>query len=153
MPNLIHFHKFLAIIWLSAILVFNPLKAASKQDILNKIQLPSGFNISLFSDNTPNARGMALGDNGIIFVSSRNAGNVYALQDSNNDGKANQHYLIASGLNMPNGVAYRNGSLYVAEVNRIIRYDNISQLLHTPPKPITIYEQLPHKRHHGWSTL
>jgi glucose/arabinose dehydrogenase len=152
MFNLIHSHQSLAIIWLSAILAVNPLQAANKHDILNKIRLPSGFNISLFSDNTPNARSMALGDNGIIFVGSRNAGNVYALQDSNNDGKADHRYLIASGLNMPNGVAYRHGSLYVAEVNRIIRYDNISQLLHTPPKPITLY-QLPNKRHHGWKYL
>ena len=81
------FNHFLVNLWLVFLLSSHPLQAASKQHILDKIKLPKGFTISLFADNVPNARAMALGRNGTVFVGSRNNGNVYALQDTNNDGK------------------------------------------------------------------
>src|SRR5689334_5551062 len=92
---------------------------------LNSIKLPPGFAISIYASGVKNARSMALGSNGTLFVGTRDAGNVYALVDHNHSGHADEVITIARGLNMPNGVAFRDGALYVAELNRIWRYDNI----------------------------
>ena len=88
---------------------------------LEKIQLPPGFKISLFSQNVPGARSMTLSPSGVLFVGTRKNGKVYALTDRNGDGKADKVHTLAQGLKQPNGVAFRKGSLYVAEINRILR--------------------------------
>lgn len=116
---------------------------------LNDLHLPSGFKISYFHKNTPGARSLTLGKS-TIFVSTRSEGRIYALRDTNNDGIADKRYVIARNLNMPNGIAFHNKDLYVAEVHRIIRYKNIEQQLDTPPAPEIIYNKLNNKRHHGW---
>ncbi|NOT83693.1 MAG: sorbosone dehydrogenase family protein [Methylococcaceae bacterium] len=123
------------------------------QQILSQLHLPKGFNISLYADNVPNARTLALGDKGVVYVGTRQQGSVYALQDINQDGISDQRYLLGSDLNMPNGVAYKDGALYVAEINRIIRFDNITTQLAHPPKPTIIYDQLPKEEWHGWKVL
>lgn len=125
----------------------------SHQDVIKQLHLPPGFTISIFSDNVPNARSMALGDNGIVFVGTVSQDKVYALQDSDGDGIADKHYVIATDLYRPNGVAYKDGSLYVAEINRIIRFDDITNHLAKPPKPVVIYDKLPSDQHHGWKYL
>jgi len=122
------------------------------QDVLKQLHLPEGFTISVYADNLPYARSLALGDNGIVFVGT-GKGNVYAVQDSNNDGVAEQRHIIASNLNMPNGVAFKDGSLYVAEINRIIRFNHITEHLANPPKPVVVYDQFPSDKHHGWKYL
>ncbi|KAA3439707.1 PQQ-dependent sugar dehydrogenase [Rufibacter hautae] len=120
---------------------------------LAKISLPDGFQISYFARNVVNARSMALGPDGTLYVGSRDKGSVYALPDRNKDGKADEVITIASGLNMPNGVALRNGSLFVAEISRITRYDNIAQNLKNPPKPAVVYDKFPTEEHHGWKYI
>lgn len=117
------------------------------------VNLPPGFEISFYAQNVPNARSMALGDNGTLFVGSRSAGNVYALVDEDGDQVADQTYVIASGLNSPNGVAFRDGSLYVAEIQRIIRFDEIESRLSNPPDPIVITQEYPSDAWHGWKYL
>ncbi|MDP3589534.1 MAG: sorbosone dehydrogenase family protein, partial [Methylobacter sp.] len=102
---------------------------SSHQDILKQLHVPQGFTLSVFADNLPNARSLALGDNGVVFVGTGSEGLIYAIQDSNSDGVADKRYVIANHLYLPNGVAYKNDSLYVAEVNRIIRFDRITQQL------------------------
>lgn len=146
------FNRFLTAGWL-AVLLTSQLPAAEKQQSLDHIKLPQGFTISLFADNVPNARTMALGKDGTVFVGTMRSGNVYALQDIDQNGKAEQRHIIASGLNMPNGVAYKAGTLYVAELNRIIRFDNIDQLLDNPPKPSVVYKDFPNEKMHGWKYL
>src|SRR2546422_3481383 len=120
---------------------------------LEKIKLPPGFSISVYASGVRNAREMALGPGGTLFVGSMNAGNVYAVIDSNKDNSADEVIEIASGLNMPNGVAVRNGSLYVAEVSRITRYDDIESHLKNPPKPVVVNDKFPHDAHHGWKFI
>ncbi|MCK5356152.1 MAG: PQQ-dependent sugar dehydrogenase, partial [Methyloprofundus sp.] len=144
-------NQFLILGGLAFILASTHLQASNKQ--LEKLKLPKGFSISLFADNVPNARTLAIGKEGTVFVGSRNNGSVYALQDTDKDGKADQRYIIATGLNLPNGVAYKDGALYVAEIHRIIRFDNIEQQLQKPPKPVVVYDQFPNKKHHGWKYL
>jgi glucose/arabinose dehydrogenase len=127
--------------------------SAVTQNILNNLKLPAGFKISAYAENIPKARAMALGDNGIVFVGSTDAGKVYALQDANRDNVAEKVYVIAQGLKLPTGVAYRNGSLYVGSVDRILRYDNIVNRLSNPPAPVTVTNTLPKETHHGWRYL
>ncbi len=88
-------------------------------------KLPSGFHLSLFSDQTPNARSLALGDDGTVYVGTMTEGKVYALPDRDHDGRADRVHVVAAGLNMPNGVAYLNGNLYVAEIQRIVKLRGI----------------------------
>lgn len=126
---------------------------SNHQSLLKQLHAPLGFTLSIFADNLPNARSLALGDNGVVFVGSGTEGKVYAVQDSNNDGVADKRYVIANHLYLPNGVAYKGNSLYVAEVNRIIRFDQITQQLANPPKPVVVYDQFPSDQHHGWKYL
>jgi len=126
---------------------------AQAQAVLPSLQLPAGFKISIFADNVPNARSLALGDNGIVYVSTRQAGKIYAVQDSDGDGKADKTYTLASHLYLPNGIAYKAGALYVAQPHRIIRFDQIEKHLTAPPKPVVIFDKLPANKHHGWKYL
>ena len=119
---------------------------------LNKIKLPAGFTISIYAE-VPDARSMCWGAKGTLFVGNRDRDKVYAVVDNNHDGRADKVYVIASGLNMPCGVAFRNGSLYVAEVSRILRYDNIETRLANPPTAFVVYDKLPTEKHHGWKFI
>jgi len=100
---------------------------------LASIRLPSGFRIDLFASDLPNARALALGEAGTLFVGTRSDGRVFALRDADGDGHADQRWTLAQGLDMPNGVAFRSGSLYVAASGRVIRYDGIEDALDSPP--------------------
>ncbi|GAB6142265.1 sorbosone dehydrogenase family protein [Methylosoma difficile] len=126
--------------------------SAAQQAIIQQLHVPPGFEVSIFADQTANARSLALGDDGVVYVGSGRE-KVYALKDANHDGIAEQTYVIADKLNMPNGVAYRDGSLYVATIDRILRYPNISQHLDNPPQAVVVYDQLPKDLHHGWKYL
>ncbi|HSL04075.1 MAG TPA: sorbosone dehydrogenase family protein [Nitrospiraceae bacterium] len=120
---------------------------------LDTIKLPPGFAITVYADNVPNARGMTLGQKGILFVGSKEKGDVYAVIDKNGDQRADEVVTIASGLNMPVGVAYRNGSLFVSAVDRILRFDKIEQRLANPPTPVMIKNVFPSETHHGWKFI
>ena len=127
---------------------------ASAQEIpLDKITLPPGFSIEVYASGVPNARSMALSPTGTLFVSTRQAGDVYAVVDRDQDQVADEVITIASGLNTPNGVAIRDGVLFVAELNRILRYDDIEARLPNPPDPVGVYDELPSERMHGWNFI
>ncbi len=120
---------------------------ASDTADLDDIKLPSGFEIEVYAD-VPNARSMALGDNGTVFVANRRASSVYAVVPR---GDANPEVLeLVSGLETPNGIALHDGDLYVAEIERILRYKNIETRLNDIPDPEVLDVQLPAERHHGW---
>ena len=125
----------------------------SGNQILPKLQLPNGFKAEIFTDQVPNARQLAVGNNGTIFAGSREAGNVYAIVDKNKDYKADTAYTIAKDLRMPSGIAYRNGSLYVAAVSTIYRFDDIENNLQNPPEPTVITDNYPDDGHHGWKFI
>lgn len=120
--------------------------------VVAEVNLPAGFEIREFAD-VPNARSMVLSPKGTLFVGNRDQGSVYAVVDRNHDFLADTVYQITSGMNMPNGVAFKNGDLYVAEVNRILRYRNIENDLANPPEPEVIADDFPTDRHHGWKYI
>lgn len=120
---------------------------------LETIKLPPGFQIEVWAEDVPDARSLAMSDDGkVIFVGNRQGKNVYALVDSNGDGKADKKHTLASGLRMPNGVAYKNGDLYVAEVSRILRFKDIVNNLENPSYEV-VYDKYPDKAHHGWKFI
>lgn len=114
---------------------------------LENIQLPAGFKIAVYAE-VPGARSMCLSPNGTLFVGTTGK-NVYAVTDDNHDGKADKVYTIATGLNAPNGVAFRNGSLYIAAISTIYRMDSIESKPDNPPTPVVVYDKYPDKSHHG----
>ena len=119
---------------------------------IERLVLPDGFKIDVFA-RVNNARSLVLTSNGTLFVSNRNGDNVYALKDTNGDWKADEKYVIASGLRMPNGIAFKDGSLFVAEVSKLWRFDDIENNLSNPPKPVNIYDDYPSDGHHGWKFI
>lgn len=120
---------------------------------LDRIELPEGFRIDVFADQLSEARSLALSSQGTLFVGSREENEVYALRDVNQDGRADSVYTIASGLHTPNGVAVHEGALYVAEVSRILRYDDIEEQLDNPPEPEVVSDAFPEDEHHGWKYI
>jgi glucose/arabinose dehydrogenase len=117
---------------------------------LDQIKLPSGFAISVYA-RVPNARSLTLTPKGTLFVGTRED-KVFAIP-SNGSGGASQPLVVAKGLNMPNGVAFRDGALYVAEINRVLRYNDIESHLTNPPKPLVITDSFPKERSHGWKFI
>jgi len=114
---------------------------------LDEIKLPPGFRISVYAENVPGARSLALGSRGTLFVGS-SEGNVYAVPAGGGAAR-----VIARRLNAPHGVAFHDGALYVAEIGRITRYDAIESHLQDPPKPAVVSDDLPHHPHHGYKPL
>src|SRR5687768_12251810 len=96
--------------------------------IISKSSTIAAFLSAVFAD-VENAREMALGPQGTVFVGSMGAGKVHAVIDRNGDHKADRVVLVASGLDLPNGVAMRNGALYVATASKILRFDDIERRL------------------------
>ncbi|WP_350291924.1 sorbosone dehydrogenase family protein [uncultured Croceitalea sp.] len=141
-----------------------PTKEAEKETIIqydepvselpiDRLNLPDGFKIEVYADNIDGARSMAMGNDGTLFVGTRNDKTVYAIQDLDNDYRADHTIVLDSTLEVPNGIAFKDGALYVAEVGRLLRYDNIESQLSNPPKPVVVYDDYPTEFHHGWKYI
>ena len=120
-----------------------PLASAALDDV----KLPPGFVIEEYAD-VPNARSLAMGDKGTLFVSTRKAREVYAVVE-NDDGTTRTIELL-DRMSTPNGIAFHDGDLYVAEIDRVYRYRNIEDNLEAPPRGELLDIDLPDKKHHGW---
>ena len=138
----------------------NPIDGPFQEQFLEQIEMPDGFKIELVTDQTPGARSMAMGDNGTLFVGTRGKrsdpnrlGDVYAVTGMADDFVADEVMIIASDLFMPNGVAFRDGALYIAEPSRLLRYDGIEGRLSEPPEAVTVNDSYPSDRHHGWKYI
>jgi glucose/arabinose dehydrogenase len=127
-----------------------PAPAPAEKIPIDKIKVPPGFKVELWASGINNARAMALGSKGTLFVSSRVVGNVYALVD--HAGKR-EVKTIARGLDLPNGVAFRDGVLYVAAQNRILKWEGIEDKLDNPGEGVVVIDTLPKHQPHGWKFL
>ncbi|MDJ0941400.1 MAG: PQQ-dependent sugar dehydrogenase [Woeseiaceae bacterium] len=121
--------------------------AASAAVDLDDIRMPPGFEIEVYAE-VPNARSLAMGDDGVVYVSNRRASAIYAIVPG--PGNRNRVVEIADDLKTPNGIAYKDGDLYVAEIDRVLRYRGIGSRLADAPEPEVLDIDLPSKRHHGW---
>jgi glucose/arabinose dehydrogenase len=119
---------------------------------VGKLRVPPGFKVEVWADGVPEARSLALGDQGTVFVGNRNLSNVYAIVDK--DGKR-EVKTVLKGLNSPNGIVFDKGTLFVAERHRITRYDGIESKLDAAPQPVVVIDNLdPTKQAgHFWKYL
>ena len=126
---------------------------------LASIRMPEGFSIEVFAADVPQARSLSLSPNDTLFVSTRKRGDVYAIPlavDAKGNYRAGESRIIASKMNMPNGIALRDGDLYLAEVNRILRFNDIEAQLSSSkeyPEFEVIRDDYPSVRHHGWKYI
>ncbi|SFM17879.1 Glucose/arabinose dehydrogenase, beta-propeller fold [Bradyrhizobium sp. NFR13] len=127
-----------------------PIPSAADKLPTAKLKLPPGFNIEVYAAGMANARSMREGDKGTVFVGSRLVDKVYAV--INNDGKR-QVKVLASGLYRPNGLAFKDGTLYIAELSKISKIEKVEDNLENPPKPVMIYDNLPKDEAHGWKFI
>ncbi|MEP0369327.1 MAG: sorbosone dehydrogenase family protein [Cyclobacteriaceae bacterium] len=118
---------------------------------LDRLVLPDGFKIDVYA-RVKSARSMAMGDDGTLFIGTRGHDKVYAVKDTDGDFKADEIYTIASDLRNPNGVAFKDGALYIAEISKLWKYDNIEATLNNPYGKI-IYDDYPTDGHHGWKYI
>jgi YD repeat-containing protein len=126
-----------------------PSSAAAAGDVT----LPPGFQVTVFAPDVPNARQMAAGPPGVVFVGSRSAGAVYAVVDRDGDHRADDVHVLARGLTMPSGVAFRDGTLFVAEVSRVLRFPDVARDLARPRRPEVLTAAFPSDTHHGWKFI
>ena len=117
---------------------------------LAQLTLPKGFKIEVYASGIVNARSLRLGDKGTVFVGNMVRDKVYAIVDRNGQREVK---VIASGLDRPNGLAFKDGTLYIAEGTKISKLENIEDKLDNPPQPVVIYSDLPNHQSHGWKFL
>lgn len=117
-------------------------------DLLSGFTLPKGFRISVYAEGAATARSMAVSDSGIVYVGSRKAGKVYALVPRA-DKQTAEVVTIAEGLDNPIGVTLLNGALYVGEISRVIRFDNIDKRYAQKPSYEVVKVSLPTDKWHG----
>ena len=120
---------------------------------IERLSLPEGFKIEVYADSIDGARSMAMGNDGTLFVGTRNENTIYAIQDRDKDFRADKVMVLDTSWNVPSGLAYKDGSLYVAEVNRLLRYDDIESQLDSLPEPTIVYDDYPTEFHHGWKYI
>ncbi|NNJ88322.1 MAG: sorbosone dehydrogenase family protein [Eudoraea sp.] len=120
---------------------------------IQNLKLPDGFKIDVYAEGIDGARSMAMGDDGTLFVGTRNEKTVYALQDTDGDYRADMVKILDSTLEVPNGIAFKDGALYVAEVGRLLRYPDIEENLDKLQEPEVVYDDYPTEFHHGWKYI
>jgi len=127
-----------------------PIPATADKLPTAQLKLPPGFNIEVYASGIPNTRSLRIGDKGTVFVGTRFGNKVTAIVKK--DGKT-EIKTVAEGLYRPNGLAYHNGTLYIAELSQISKIDNVEANLDKPSKPTVIYTDLPKDEAHGWKYL
>ena len=122
--------------------------SASAEFDVGRVNLPPGFSIEIYAE-VPKARSLALGDAGVVYVSTRRGRSIYAIVPvpSRDERRVVE---IAGDLSTPNGIAFHDGDLYVAEIDRVLKFPNIGRRLYSPPAPAVLPIDLPSKSHHGW---
>jgi len=141
--------------WLAAGLVALTCSACGAAAPASDLQVPKGFRIELLTDAVPNARGLALGRHAdgkaIVYVGTAGAGNVYAVEID--QARVSAVHTLIKGLDAPIGVAYRDGSLYVSAISRLLRFEAIDERLKNPPAPVLVTDKIPSETSHGWKYL
>ena len=147
--------KYLFIIYLIFFFSFF-IRAESNQNI-GKLNLPDGFEISIFAEELESPRQITETDEGYVIVGSKKGDKIFALFDGDHDGYAETKLIIATGLKNPTGVTYHKGDLYFAEVEDIWIIKNIDDWIlsdKTELPPVESYlSGLPSETWHGFRHL
>ena len=127
-----------------------PTPLAELQANLKAVKLPKGFKIEVYASGVNSARQMAWGDKGTLFVGSFSAGTVYAITGTEGNKVVKP---ILTGMKMPTGLAFRDGALYVVDIDKILKYENAEANLDKMPAPKVVYDDMPSYVAHGWKYL
>ena len=128
-----------------------PIPTAADKLPVDKIKLPPGFKVEVWAEQRARCARLRQGDKGTVFVSSLFvAGNVYAIVDK---GGKREVRPIAEKLNLPNGIEFHKGALYVADAIAITRYDDIEDKLDNPPSRWWSSTTCPATAGHGWKFI
>jgi len=141
--------------WIIAAALLAAATSASAQTAprLDDIKLPQGFKIEVFAESRA-ARSIAVAPPlNAVFISNRSRGTVSIAIDTDRNGKADQVKIIGENLTSPNGVAWRDGWLYVGEQTRVWRTPARDVNAIDLSKRETVLDGLPDKGHHGWRYL
>lgn len=135
-----------------------PVRAQAPAGGVEKLTVPPGFAIEVYAANVPFARQLTVAPSGTVFVGAMKLGSkapyaIHALVDRNKDHTVDEVIPIATGLDTPNGVAFHKGALYVAEMSRIVRFDEVEARLGTPQVPAVVIDKLPGNMQHGWKSI
>ena len=125
-----------------------PLATPADKLPVAKFKLPPGFKVEVYASGIKNARSLRMGDKGTLFVSNWQANKVWAVTGNGKNAK-----VIYQGLDWPNGIAFHDGTLYIAEHTKISKAEGIEDHLDNPPKLQMIYDKLGTQRPHGWRFL
>lgn len=125
---------------------------------VEKLTVPPGFTIEVYAANVPFARQLTVAPSGTVFVGAMKLGSkapyaIHALVDRNKDHTVDEVIPVVTGLDTPNGVAFHKGALYVAEMSRIVRFDEVEARLGTPQVPVVVIDKLPGNMQHGWKSI
>jgi glucose/arabinose dehydrogenase len=127
-----------------------PIPSAVDKLPVGKLKLPAGFHMEVYAAGLSDARSLRVDDKGNVYVSTRRIGRVYAVTEKSGKREVK---TLATELNSPNGIALHGGTLYIAEINKISKIENVAAQLDNPPKPTVIYDDLPSDAPHGWKFL
>jgi glucose/arabinose dehydrogenase len=117
---------------------------------LASFKLPPGFKAEIWATGMPGARAMARGDGGKIYVGTRAIGRVYEVTDA---GTQRSSRVVVDKLVQPAGVAFKNGSLYVMAIDKVLRFDGIEKNPDVQPVDMTAAFKLPKEQHHNWKYI
>jgi glucose/arabinose dehydrogenase len=127
--------------------IFCSVTLLAQEDLrLDELSLPDGFHVEVYA-MAENARALAFAEDGTLFAGSRRKGNVYAITPDR------EVIVIDQGLEMPTGIDYFEGDLYVSEISRIRKYGNIMDNLKPAADYEVINDSLPSESWHGWKFI
>jgi glucose/arabinose dehydrogenase len=127
-----------------------PATAEKVAGVVDKLTVSKGFKLEVYASGIANARSLRIGDKGTVFVGSRLLDKVSAVVDK---GGKKEVKVVASGLYRPNGLAFKDGTLYIAELSKISKIEKVEDNLDSPGKPTVIYDNLPKDEAHGWKFI
>ena len=116
---------------------------------IDKLKLPPGFKIEIWSTGNPGNRAMVRGESGKIYTGTRGIGRVYEITDN---GKERTSRVVVDKLDQP-AVTLHNGNLYVMSVDKAMRFDGIEKNPNVAPIDMTAKFNLPPEKHHNWKYL
>ena len=116
---------------------------------VSSLKVPPGFKVELWASGMPGVRAMTRTESGRIYAGTRGIGRVYEITDS---GGQRTSRVLVDKLNQP-AVTYHNGALYVAAIDKVLRYDGIDRNAAVQPVDLTAKFNLPPEQHHNWKYI
>ncbi|HEY3378825.1 MAG TPA: PQQ-dependent sugar dehydrogenase [Armatimonadota bacterium] len=130
---------------------FSPRQVPASDARIKSLRLPAGFAVNVFARGVSDARMIAVGPSGVVYVTQPQRNRVTALWDSNHDGRAEAQRAVVSGISYPHGITIHANKLYLAAPTRVYVAD--LQADGTVSMPRLLFNGLPPGGRHPNRTL